>query len=174
MFIKACTMPTTVPRNPIIGAPPAIVARIGRPFSSFDTSRLPTFSIELFTSLSGRPIRSIPFSTIRAIGVLVERQSWIAAEIFPSKICSRIRFMKFTSTAEALRIAQNRSKKINTATPPKINKGHIRKPPARKSSPNLIVWAACSVAAAAAAVAAATGSVACNKIIISTNCYFKF
>lgn len=106
-------------------------------------------------------MRPIPFSIMWAIGVLVWRQSCTAAPIRPSQICSRIRFMKFISTAEALRIAQKRSKKMKTATPPRISRGHIRNPPARKSSPSPIVFGACSAATA-------TASVACNRIIISS------
>ena len=79
-------MPSTVPRNPIIGAPPAIVARNGSPFSSFETSRLATFSMADCTSLIGRPMRSMPFSIMRAIGVSVLRQRFTAVEILPSEM----------------------------------------------------------------------------------------
>ena len=86
MSIKVCTIPSTVPRKPIIGAPPAIVARNGRPFSSFETSRLATFSMAVCTSLIGRPMRSIPFSIMRAIGVSVFLQRFTAVEILPSEM----------------------------------------------------------------------------------------
>ena len=68
MLKKACTIPVTVPRNPIIGAPPAIVARIGSPFSSLATSVLPVFSIAVCMSDSGLPILEMPFSTSLATG----------------------------------------------------------------------------------------------------------
>lgn len=68
MFMKACTSPITVPRKPIIGAPPEMVARAGRPFSSLETSRLATFSMAFCTSVMGRPMRSMPLSIILAMG----------------------------------------------------------------------------------------------------------
>lgn len=71
------------------------------------------------TSLIGRPSRSMPFSIMRAIGVSVLRQRSTAAAILPSRMKSRMRFMKFMSSVEALRIARNRSTKMKIVTPPR-------------------------------------------------------
>ena len=81
---KACTIPSTVPRNPIIGAPPAMVASIGSPFSSLAISTLPIFSTEVWMSAKGLPMRSIPFSTRRATGESYFWQSDTADFTFPS------------------------------------------------------------------------------------------
>lgn len=83
---KACTIPITVPKNPSIGPPPAMVASRLSPFSSFPISRFPTFSMATNTSLIGRPNRLIPFSTIRAEGVLFCLQRLRAESIFASKM----------------------------------------------------------------------------------------
>ena len=156
MSMKVCTIPSTVPRKPIIGAPPAIVASEGSPFSSFDTSRLATFSMADCTSLIGRPSRSMPFSIMRAIGVSVLRQRSTAAAILPSRMKSRMRFMKFMSSVEALRIARNRSTKMKIVTPPRISSGHISQPPLVNNSHKPI--RASSVAATSAA---------CKNVIIT-------
>ncbi len=84
MLKNALTMPITVPRNPSIGAPPAMVARMGRPFSRRATSRLPVFSTAVWMSLSGRPILSRPFSTRRAVGLSYLPQRVIADLVLPS------------------------------------------------------------------------------------------
>ena len=84
MLKNACTIPSTVPRNPIIGAPPAMVARIGRPFSSLATSVLPVFSMAVWMSESGRPILEIPFSTSLATGESYFSQSDCADLSLPS------------------------------------------------------------------------------------------
>ena len=74
IFQKARTIPVTVPKNPNIGAPLEMVAMIDKPFSSLATSMFPVFSMAACTSATGRPIRVIPFSIIRAEGVFVMRQ----------------------------------------------------------------------------------------------------
>ena len=62
---KACTIPVTVPRKPIMGAPAAVVASQLKPFSSLAISMLPTFSMVTSTSFMGRPMRVTPFSIMR-------------------------------------------------------------------------------------------------------------
>ena len=73
-------MPVTVPRKPIIGAALAIMESRVTPFSSLATSRVPTFSMVVLMSLSGRPRRERPFSIIRAIGELLPLQSALAVK----------------------------------------------------------------------------------------------
>ena len=84
MLKNAWTIPSTVPRNPIIGAPPEMVARVVRPFSSLAISTLPMFSTAAWMSESGRPILSMPFSTSLATGESYFSHRAIADLILPS------------------------------------------------------------------------------------------
>jgi hypothetical protein len=61
-------IPAMVPRNPIMGATPAMMDRMLVFFSSLKTSSLPTFSMECSMSARGFPMRISPFSTMRATG----------------------------------------------------------------------------------------------------------
>ena len=99
-----------MPKNPIIGPAPAIVAKIAVFFSSLYTSKVPAFSIALLISSSGLPIRETPFSISRATGVLDCTQSILAASNRPAEIQSRILYIKVLSTLEAALIAKRRSK----------------------------------------------------------------
>ena len=84
MLKKALTIPSTVPRKPIIGAPPAMEARIGRPFSRRETSTLPVFSMADWMSAIGRPRRWMPVSIIRATGLSYLRHRVTADLVLPA------------------------------------------------------------------------------------------
>ncbi len=66
---KARIIPLTVPRKPIIGAPPAMLAKAGSPFSKREISWLPAASIAAFTSASERSSFSMPRLTVADRGV---------------------------------------------------------------------------------------------------------
>ena len=69
-----------------------------------------------------------------------------------------MRFMKFMSSDDALRMAMKRSTKIKIVTPPRISNGHISHPPLVNSSHNPI-----RVSSLVTTVSAA----ACNIVIIT-------
>ena len=103
-------IPTTVPKKPIIGPAPAIVAKIAVFFSNLYTSKVPAFSIALLISSSGFPMRETPFSIRRATGVFDCTHSILAASNRPAAMQSRILYIKVLSTCEAALIANVRSK----------------------------------------------------------------
>ena len=63
---KASIIPVTVPRNPSMGAPAAVVESHVKPFVRLVTSMLPVFSIATSTSFMGRPMRFTPLRMSRA------------------------------------------------------------------------------------------------------------
>ena len=67
-----------------------------------------------------------------------------------------MRFMKFMSSTEALRIAMKRSTKMKIVTPPSASSGHISQPPLVNSVHNPIRVSSL----------VATASAACKKVII--------
>ena len=89
-----------------------MVAKRGRPVSNLDTSRVASFSMVVWMSLMGRPMRLMPFSIILATGLSVFLQSLRAASTLPSQIKSRRRFMKLGSIFEAFLMATNLSTKM--------------------------------------------------------------
>lgn len=132
------------------------IGRIGRPMSDVQSAIENVANLEVSKLENGLPSRSMPFSIMRAIGVSVLRQRSTAAAILPSRMKSRMRFMKFMSSVEALRIARNRSTKMKIVTPPRISSGHISQPPLVNNSHKPI--RASSVAATSAA---------CKNVIIT-------
>ncbi len=104
-----------MPKNPIIGAAPEILAKEDKFFSNLNTSRFPTFSIAASISFNGLPILSNPFSIILATGVSVALHNAFAPSILPDATDTRILFIKFSSIFPALSIVNHRSIKIYNA-----------------------------------------------------------
>ena len=67
-----------------------------------------------------------------------------------------MRFMKFMSNTEALRMAMKRSTKMKIVTPPNANSGHINQPPLVNKVHNPIRVSSLMT----------TPSAACKKVII--------
>ena len=83
MSWKIVITPITVPKNPNIGAIDAMMARMEVFFSRFEISNLPEFSMAPLMSSKGLPMRTIPFPIMRATGVLVVAQRFLAESNFP-------------------------------------------------------------------------------------------